>query len=83
VHFFGLRMSNKLILIQGMEHIYYQKPLNFNFELNSYTSLKELCSYYFATESLLLSPVDLLQRVHSTSFRIFDLPPGVQTISCS
>jgi hypothetical protein len=43
-----------------------------------------VCFDDFQTERLpILIPIDLLESVYRTSFRIFDLRPGVQNVSCS
>jgi len=50
--------------------------LKFRLELPSFTSLKKLCSYYFAAERLLAGiPFSVPEGVHSTSFLIFNLRP--------
>jgi len=50
--------------------------LKFRLELPSFTSLKKLCSYYFAAERLLAGiPFSVPKGVHSTSFLIFNLRP--------
>jgi len=58
--------------------------LKFNLELLFCISLKKLSFYYFSTErlpiwTLLYSP----EGARFASFRIFDLRPGAQYVSCS
>jgi hypothetical protein len=59
----------------------YKMPSKFNFELNFFISLKNLCSYSLATATLLIwILLDPLEGAHSASFRIFHSRPIRLTI---
>jgi hypothetical protein len=59
--------------------------LNFepHFELCAQSVGHHYALYWDNGNTTFLIPLDLLDGLHSTSFRIFDLRPGVQNVSSS